>query len=62
MSHDHHHHDHATGNVRIHTNSLSFTSYLFMVAASLINVVLNLALEPNFAWAVWPVAMYSFGW
>lgn len=28
-------HDHATGNVRIHTNSLSFTSYLFMVAASL---------------------------
>jgi CO/xanthine dehydrogenase Mo-binding subunit len=28
-------HDHATGAVRIHTNSLSFTSYLFMVAASL---------------------------
>lgn len=28
-------HDHATGAVQIHTNSLSFTSYLFMVAASL---------------------------
>jgi DHA1 family bicyclomycin/chloramphenicol resistance-like MFS transporter len=36
--------------------------FTIMVAASLINVVLNLVLEPNFAWAVWPVAMYSFGW
>ena len=36
--------------------------FSIMVVASLLNLLLNLALTPHFAWAVWPVAMYSFGW
>ena len=36
--------------------------FMIMVCASLLNVALNLLLPPHFAWAVWPVAMYSFGW
>jgi len=35
---------------------------LIMLVVSVLNVVLNLAFEPNVWWAMWPVAFYSFGW
>jgi len=33
-----------------------------MVVVSLLNVVLNLVLEPHAAWALLPVAIFAFGW
>ena len=33
-----------------------------MVAATAVNVVLNAALAPHWAWALPPVALFSFGW
>ena len=33
-----------------------------MVAASVLNVALNATLEPHWAWALPPVALFSFGW
>jgi len=36
--------------------------FLVVGAASLVNVVLNAALVPHVAWAILPVAVYSFGW
>ncbi len=36
--------------------------FLVVGAASLVNVVLNGLFEPHVAWAILPVAVYSFGW
>ncbi len=36
--------------------------FVIVGVASLVNVLLNAALEPHVAWAMLPVAMYSFGW
>jgi len=36
--------------------------FLIMLATSLVNVVLNLLLPPHAAWALLPVAVFSFGW
>ena len=36
--------------------------FVVMVAVSLANVALNLAFEPQAWWAMWPIAVYSFGW
>ena len=36
--------------------------FIIMVAVSLLNVALNLAFEPNAWWAMWPIAIYAFGW
>lgn len=36
--------------------------FIIMVAISVVNVVLNLAFEPNPWWAMWPIAIYAFGW
>jgi DHA1 family bicyclomycin/chloramphenicol resistance-like MFS transporter len=33
-----------------------------MLATSLVNVVLNALLAPHAAWALLPVAVFSFGW
>jgi DHA1 family bicyclomycin/chloramphenicol resistance-like MFS transporter len=33
-----------------------------MLAAAAANVLLNLAIEPHAAWAMWPVAVFAFGW
>jgi predicted MFS family arabinose efflux permease len=33
-----------------------------MLATSVVNVVLNLLLAPHAAWALLPVAVFSFGW
>lgn len=35
---------------------------LIMLVVALLNVVLNLLFEPHWAWAMWPVAVFSFGW
>jgi DHA1 family bicyclomycin/chloramphenicol resistance-like MFS transporter len=36
--------------------------FTIMVAVTVVNVVLNATLDPHLAWAVLPVAGYSFGW
>ena len=36
--------------------------YIIMAAISLTNVGLNLLLQPSASWALFPVALYSFGW
>ena len=36
--------------------------FIIMVAVSLLNVALNLAFEPKAWWAMWPIAIYAFGW
>ncbi|MDE2394829.1 MAG: multidrug effflux MFS transporter [Burkholderiales bacterium] len=35
---------------------------LVMFAAALLNVVLNLAFKAEAWWALWPIAVFSFGW
>ena len=36
--------------------------FTVMLAVSVLNVALNLVFEPHAAWALLPVALYSFGW
>ena len=36
--------------------------FLIMFVVALLNVVLNLLFEPHWAWAMLPVAVFSFGW
>jgi DHA1 family bicyclomycin/chloramphenicol resistance-like MFS transporter len=36
--------------------------FVIMLAVSLANVLLNLVLEPQAWWALWPIAGFSFGW
>jgi DHA1 family bicyclomycin/chloramphenicol resistance-like MFS transporter len=36
--------------------------FLVMIGVSLLNIVLNLAFPAHAAWAMLPVALYSFGW
>jgi DHA1 family bicyclomycin/chloramphenicol resistance-like MFS transporter len=36
--------------------------FLIMLVTSLVNVALNLLLPPHVAWALLPVAVFSFGW
>ncbi len=36
--------------------------YAIMVAVSLVNVAANAAFDAHAAWAMWPIAIYSFGW
>ncbi len=36
--------------------------FAIMVTMSLVNVVLNLTREPDVAWALFPIAIFSFGW
>lgn len=36
--------------------------FLIMLVVSLLNVALNLLFEPHWAWAMLPVAVFSFGW
>ncbi len=36
--------------------------FIIMVSISIVNVALNLAFEPNAWWAMWPIAIYAFGW
>ncbi|MDL2338255.1 MAG: multidrug effflux MFS transporter [Pseudomonadota bacterium] len=36
--------------------------FVIMGVVSLLNVGLNLAFEPNVWWAMWPIAIFSFGW
>jgi DHA1 family bicyclomycin/chloramphenicol resistance-like MFS transporter len=36
--------------------------FVIMLATSLVNVTLNLLLPPHAAWALLPVAVFSFGW
>lgn len=36
--------------------------FLIMIAVSLVNVVLNLTLVPSAWWALFPIAIFSFGW
>ncbi|HMN74676.1 MAG TPA: multidrug effflux MFS transporter [Burkholderiaceae bacterium] len=36
--------------------------FIVMVTVSVLNVALNLAFEPNAWWALWPIAIYAFGW
>jgi DHA1 family bicyclomycin/chloramphenicol resistance-like MFS transporter len=36
--------------------------FLVMIGVSLLNIVLNLAFTAHAAWAMLPVALYSFGW
>ena len=36
--------------------------FLVMLLTSLVNVTLNLFFEPHWAWAMLPVAVFSFGW
>jgi DHA1 family bicyclomycin/chloramphenicol resistance-like MFS transporter len=36
--------------------------FVIMLATSLVNVVLNLLLLPHVAWALLPIAVFSFGW
>jgi DHA1 family bicyclomycin/chloramphenicol resistance-like MFS transporter len=36
--------------------------FLIMLLISLVNVALNLLFEPHWAWAMLPVAIFSFGW
>ncbi len=36
--------------------------FVIMLVVSLLNVALNLLFEPHWAWAMLPVAVFSFGW
>jgi DHA1 family bicyclomycin/chloramphenicol resistance-like MFS transporter len=36
--------------------------FAIMLSVSVVNVVLNLVFEPNAWWAMWPIALYAFGW
>lgn len=36
--------------------------FLIMIAVSLVNVALNLTLAPSAWWALFPIAIFSFGW
>ncbi len=36
--------------------------FVIMLLTSLVNVALNLLFEPHWAWAMLPVAVFSFGW
>jgi DHA1 family bicyclomycin/chloramphenicol resistance-like MFS transporter len=36
--------------------------FVIMLAVSLVNVALNLAFEPAAWWALWPIAIFAFGW
>ena len=36
--------------------------FLIMLVASLVNVALNLLLDPHPAWALLPIAVFAFGW
>ena len=36
--------------------------FLIMLVTTLVNVVLNLLLPPHVAWALLPIAVFSFGW
>lgn len=36
--------------------------FRIMTVAAVTNVLLNMLLPPHAAWALWPVAVYSFGW
>lgn len=36
--------------------------FVVMLLVSLVNVALNLAFEPNAWWALWPIAIFAFGW
>jgi DHA1 family bicyclomycin/chloramphenicol resistance-like MFS transporter len=36
--------------------------FTVMLAISLINVVLNLSFAPQAWWALWPIAVFAFGW
>ena len=36
--------------------------FLIMIAVSVTNLVLNLLFEPQAWWALWPIAIFAFGW
>jgi DHA1 family bicyclomycin/chloramphenicol resistance-like MFS transporter len=36
--------------------------FVIMLAVSLVNVVANMVFKPNVAWALWPIAIFAFGW
>ncbi len=36
--------------------------FVIMLLVSLLNVVLNLLFEPQAWWALWPIAIFAFGW
>ncbi|WP_418318671.1 multidrug effflux MFS transporter [Piscinibacter sakaiensis] len=36
--------------------------FVIMLVVSLLNVALNLLFTPNVWWAMWPIAIYAFGW
>jgi DHA1 family bicyclomycin/chloramphenicol resistance-like MFS transporter len=36
--------------------------FVIMLLVSLLNVALNLLLEPHAGWALWPIAVFAFGW
>ena len=36
--------------------------FVIMVAVSVVNVALNLLFTPSAWWAMWPIAIYAFGW
>jgi DHA1 family bicyclomycin/chloramphenicol resistance-like MFS transporter len=36
--------------------------FLIMVLVSIVNVGLNLVFAPNAWWAMWPIAVFAFGW
>ncbi|MGD9832781.1 MAG: multidrug effflux MFS transporter [Piscinibacter sp.] len=36
--------------------------FLIMLLVSLLNVALNLLFEPQAWWALWPIAIFAFGW
>jgi DHA1 family bicyclomycin/chloramphenicol resistance-like MFS transporter len=36
--------------------------FVIMVAVSVANVALNLLFEPSVWWALWPIAIFAFGW
>jgi DHA1 family bicyclomycin/chloramphenicol resistance-like MFS transporter len=36
--------------------------FVIMLLVSLANVALNLAFEPSVWWALWPIAIFAFGW
>ena len=36
--------------------------FVIMLAISVLNLLLNLLFEPSVWWALWPIAIYAFGW
>ena len=36
--------------------------FVVMLAISAVNIALNLMFEPNAWWALWPIAIFAFGW